>query len=131
MIQNDIGDAPKFLDMFNVIHIDEKWFYITKKIEKLYLVAGERDPERACKSKFFFKKIMFLAAMAQPRFDSDGNETFSGKIGIFPFVTAQPAKRSSANRSAWTLETKPITSVGRDLSRSYLIHKVLPTILEK
>ncbi|XP_074337431.1 uncharacterized protein LOC141674619 [Apium graveolens] len=131
MIRNRIGDDPKFSDMFNVIHIDEKWFYITKNCEKFYLMSGEHDPDRACKSKNFLTKVMFLEAMARPRFDSDRNETFSGNIGIFPFITKQPAKRSSVNMSAGTLETKAITSVGKDLSRSYLIHKVLPTILEK
>lgn len=131
MICYDHGDDPKFSDMLNVIHIDEKWFHITKKAEKYYLVEDECDPDRAVKSKKFLTRNMFLAAMARPRFDSDGNETFSGKIGIFPFVTEQPAKRSSVNRSAGTLETKPVTSVGKYLSRSYLIHKGLLAILEK
>ena len=30
---------------------------------------------------------MFLVALARPRFDAQGNELFSGKIGVFPFVT--------------------------------------------
>ena len=41
---------------------------------------------------------MFLVAMAGPRFDGEGNEVFSGKIGIFLFITMQPAKRGSRNR---------------------------------
>ncbi|KAL6508986.1 hypothetical protein OROHE_021545 [Orobanche hederae] len=131
MIDKNSGDAPRFDNMFNVIHIDEKWFYISKKSEKYYLLPEECDPHRSCKSKIFLTKVMFLAATARPRFDSSGNEVFSGKIGIFPFITKQPAKRSSANRVAGTLETKPITSVGRDLSRDYLVNKVLPAILEK
>ncbi|KAK1357994.1 hypothetical protein POM88_051250 [Heracleum sosnowskyi] len=91
----------------------------------------ECDPDRSCKSKNFLTKVMFLAAIAQPRFDLDGNEIFSGKIGIFPYVTKEVAKRSSANRVAGTLETKAITSVGRDMSRFFLINKVIPAILEK
>lgn len=35
------------------------------------------------------------------------------------------------NRVAGTLETKPITSVNRDVIRSYLIERVLPSIQEK
>ena len=54
---------------------------------------------------------MFLAAVARLRFDSLGNEVFSGKIGIYPFTTLEPSKRSSKNRIAGTLETKPILSV--------------------
>lgn len=95
MIRNDHGDDPKSSDMFNMIHIDEKWFYITKKAKKFYLVANERDPARAVKSKKNLTKIMFPTAMARPRFDSNGNETFTGKIEIFPFVTEQPTKEAA------------------------------------
>ncbi|KAL6579089.1 hypothetical protein OROMI_009305 [Orobanche minor] len=69
--------------------------------------------------------------IARPRFDSDGNVTISGKIGIFHFTTQEPAKRTSANRVAGTLERKEMTSIGRDIGRSFLIHKVLPVVLEK
>ncbi|KAH7867312.1 hypothetical protein Vadar_031871 [Vaccinium darrowii] len=51
--------------------------------------------------------------------------------GIFPFTFKEPAKRSSKNRVAGTLETKAITQVTKDVSRSYLIHKVLPAIKAK
>lgn len=98
--QSSIPDAPKFLDMNNKIHIDEKWFYISKKCEKFYLLREVCEPLQTCKSKNFLTKVMFLAAVARPRFESDGNETFSGKIGIFPFVTQEPAKRNNINRSA-------------------------------
>lgn len=74
---------------------------------------------------------MFLAAVARPRFDVQGNVSFSGKIGIFPFITKEPAKRSSVNRPAGTLETKSMTSVGRDIIRSFYINKVLKAIREK
>ena len=42
---------------------------------------------------------MFLDVIAHPRFDTQGNKVFSGKIGVFPFVTHEPAKRTSVNRS--------------------------------
>jgi len=30
--QITLGDAePKFIDMQNIVHMDEKWFYMTKK----------------------------------------------------------------------------------------------------
>nr|GMC92125.1 Transposase, Tc1-like protein [Ipomoea batatas] len=41
------------------------------------------------------------------------NEMFDGKIGMFPFVYKEPAKRRSKNREAGTLETKPIESVNK------------------
>ncbi|OMO88922.1 hypothetical protein COLO4_20032 [Corchorus olitorius] len=58
---------PTFKGMYNVVHIDEKWFYMTKKIEKYYLLLDEEEPYRTCKSKNFIPKVMFLAAMARPR----------------------------------------------------------------
>ncbi|KAK2366852.1 hypothetical protein QL285_080188 [Trifolium repens] len=110
---------------------DEKWFYMTKKSMNYYMLPGEDMPERNCKSKNFIGKVMFLVAVARPRYDSDGNETFSGKIGVFPFVTKEIAMRTSVNRVAGTLETKPITSVNRDVSRKFLLEKVIPAIKEK
>ena len=119
----------RFMNMYNIVHIDEKWFYISKKCERYYLLPDESDPVRSCKSKKILMKVMFLAAIARPRFDSEGNETFYGKLGIFPFITKEPAKRSSVNRAAGTLETKAMTLVGKDASRSFLITKVLRAIL--
>ncbi|KAL7158342.1 hypothetical protein ABFS83_02G136600 [Erythranthe nasuta] len=122
---------PLFSGMYNIIHIDEKWFNLTKKSEHYYLLPDEEDPHRTCKSKNFIAKVMFLVAIARPRFDEQGNVLFSGKIGVFPFVTQEPARRTSVNRVAGTMETKPITSVNRDVIRSYLIDKVIPAIKEK
>ncbi|KAL7116842.1 hypothetical protein ACP275_03G031400 [Erythranthe tilingii] len=132
MLESDsIPNDPVFIGMYNIVHIDEKWFYMTKKSGKYYLLPDEEDPLRTCKSKNYIGKVMFLAAIARPRFDAQGNEIFSGKIGVFPFVTYEPAKRTSINRVAGTLETKPITSVNKDVIRSYLIERVLPSIKEK
>ncbi|KAM3283351.1 hypothetical protein P3S67_026996 [Capsicum chacoense] len=77
------------------------------------------------------KKVMFMAAVARPRFDENGIELFSGKIGIFSFVVKEPAKRNSKNRTAGTMETKPIQSVTKDITRACLIEKVLPAIRAK
>ena len=37
------------------------------------------------KVKDLFLKIMFLAAVARPRYDLEKGEMFDGKIGIRPF----------------------------------------------
>lgn len=87
MIDKDsLPHEPKFIDMYNIIHIDEKWFYLTKKSETYYLVSDEDVPHRTCKSKNFITNVMFLAAIAHPRFDSDGNIAFSVKVGIWPAI---------------------------------------------
>ena len=128
---NSLEGQPVFKDMHNYVHIDEKWFYMSKESERYYLLPEENEPLRTCKSKKHIAKVMFLAAVARPRFDSNGNEEFSGKIGIFPFVYTEPAKRRSKNRAAGTLETKAISSVTKDVIRSCLIEKVLPSIQTK
>ena len=43
----------------------------------------------------------------------------------------EPTKWNSVNRVAGTLETKSLTSVRREVMRSYLIEKVLPAIKAK
>ncbi|OMP04778.1 hypothetical protein COLO4_09308 [Corchorus olitorius] len=68
---------------------------------------------------------------ARPRFNAQGNVIFSGKIGVFPLVTKEPARRSSVNRVSGTLETKPIQSIRRDVIKKVLLEQVLPAIRAK
>lgn len=58
---------------------------------------------------------MFLTTPAPPRFYVEGEEIFSGKLEVFPFVTNVPAKRNSVNKVVGTLETKPILSVNEQV----------------
>lgn len=84
--QQTLQTELKFIDMENIIHIDEKWFYITKKGKTYYLLAQEEDPHRTVHNKNYIGKVMFLVAVAKPRYDNEGNCTFDGKIGIWPFI---------------------------------------------
>jgi hypothetical protein len=93
-----IPDEPTFKSLYNIVYIDEKWFYRTKPDENYYLSLDEPNPRRNVKSKNFIDKVMFLAAKARPRFDEYGECTFDGKIGIFPFTYWEAAKRSSRSR---------------------------------
>jgi hypothetical protein len=126
-----IPHDPIFKGLFDHVFIDEKWYYITRKIERYYSIPGEVEPTRTCKNKNYIPKIQILTAVARPRFDSNGNCTFDGKIGCFAFVTYEPAKRSSVNRPAGTIEMKPIESITKDVMRSFMIEKVLPAIRVK
>ncbi|XP_026428378.1 uncharacterized protein LOC113324270 [Papaver somniferum] len=117
--------SNSFIDMLDRIHIDEKWFYITRRAQKYYLHAEEEEPLRTCKSKNFITKIMFLTAVARPRLG------FDGKIGIWPFVVKEAAKRTSKNRKAGTMETKAMKSIDKDVMRCFLIEKLLPAIKKK
>lgn len=71
-----------------------------------------------------------MAAVARPRWDAEKNCTFDGKLGIWPFVTEEEAKRSSKNRPKGTLETKCIDSVDNEEIRKILIEKLYPAIRE-
>jgi len=92
MLNMNTPGAPIFSSMYNLVYIDEKWFYRTRRNQKYYLANDEEKPQRAVRSKNFIEKVMFLAVVSRPRFDSDGNCTFHGKIGIFSFVYVEPAQ---------------------------------------
>lgn len=84
--QRTLGNERiSFNSMHNIVHIDEKWFLMTKRDRNYYLLPDEEDPVRPVPNKI--GKVMFLTAVARPRYDTDGNVTFSGKIGVWPFVT--------------------------------------------
>ena len=57
-----------FSIMHNIVHIDEKWFYMTKAVKKVYTSDNETVENRSGRSKRFIPKVMFLSAVAHPRF---------------------------------------------------------------
>ena len=81
--QTSLGDAePRFIDMQNIIHMDEKWYYMTKKARKYYLLQEEDDPERTIQNKNNIGKLMLLTVVGRPRRNAQGIVTFSGNIGV-------------------------------------------------
>ncbi|KAK9727222.1 hypothetical protein RND81_05G266600 [Saponaria officinalis] len=128
----DSGDLNvKFKDMSNHVHIDEKWFYLTKTTDTYYILPEEDDPYRSCQSKRFITKVMFMCAVSQPIIDNDGEVIFDGKIGIFPFIEKEPAKRKSKNRAAGVMITKAMDSVTKEVIKACLINKIIPAIKAK
>ena len=123
-------ECPRFIEMYNQVHVDEKWFNLTQTSSKYYLSSIEEDPIRTTKSKRFITKVMFLAAVSQPCWDTSRNQWWNGKIGIFPFTYQEPAKRNSKNRVKGTMETKAM-NVDKNAYRKMLIEKVIPAIVQK
>ncbi|XP_074282732.1 uncharacterized protein LOC141607274 [Silene latifolia] len=117
--------------MDNIVHVDEKWFDMTQKSSRVYLTKGETHPYRSCKSKRYITKVMFMAVVSRPIYDENKALIFDGKIGLFPFTFQQPAQRRSRNREAGTLETKPVASINREVTKAMFIDKVLPAIKSK
>ena len=122
------GDDHRYDDFYQHVHVDEKWFYLTEQQMRMYLAPDEPNPLRVSQKKSDVMKVMFLAAIARPRYDDDGECTFDGKIGMWPFVERKAAQRNSINRPAGKMETKPIgvtrtvyTSEGPFLSYGHLM----------
>lgn len=122
--------SNNFDPMYDTVHVDEKWFNLTKIKQNFYVLPDEEGPERSCQSKRFITKVMFLAAVARPRYDPHRKTLFDGKIGIWPFVVQEPAKRSSKNRAKGTMVTKPV-EVNRQVYVKMLAEKVIPAIKAK
>ncbi|ETV69902.1 hypothetical protein H257_14501 [Aphanomyces astaci] len=54
------GGTIGFSNMHDLVHIDEKWFYLTRVKKKFYVYDDEEVAARFVKSKSFITKVMFL-----------------------------------------------------------------------
>ncbi|GJQ66340.1 hypothetical protein Trydic_g4383 [Trypoxylus dichotomus] len=112
--------------MYDYVRIDEKWFYLSQ-----VKTLDEAEPERHCKSKRFITKVMFMAAVARPRYDSARKQYFTGKIGLWPFANKEPPKGNSKNRARGTMVTKDISSINAAERKKKIIDNVLAAIRSK
>lgn len=92
-----------------------------------HLGKDEPDSNLVGKSLRFLPKVMFLWAVARPRFNKEGECTFDGKIGMWPFVDIVPAERASRNRVAWTPVMTNL-NVTKAVYTSFLLNKIYPAI---
>ncbi|ETV85623.1 hypothetical protein H257_02242 [Aphanomyces astaci] len=113
--------------MYDYVHVDEKWFYLTKVKRRYYVYDDEEVAARSVKSKKFITKVMFLAAVARPRFDHHSKKQWDGKLGVWPFVHVSPAARASKNRPKGTLHTVPL-AVDAKVYSDAIMDKVVPSI---
>jgi hypothetical protein len=60
----------------------------------MYLCHREKVAERSCKHTNHIQKIMFLSAMARPRYDTEGNYVFNGDRGLSLCDYVQAKKKS-------------------------------------
>lgn len=135
--QTNSGDNV-YKSMYDRVHVDEKWFRITKDGESFILLdsdedeeeEGEEEPTRRCSHKSHITKVMFLCAQARPRHDPATNQWWDGKIGIWPIGEWAPAQRSSTNREAGTIVWHDHL-VTKEVYRNILLYKVFPAIESK
>lgn len=125
-----IKQSGLFDPMFNIVHIDEKQFQLKKIQQKYYLLPGEVAPHRTVCHKGYMTQVMFVCAVARPRYDPQTKTWFDGKLGIWPYVHKEPAKRTSKNRPKGTLVTKT-RAVNAESHRDMVINKILPAIKSK
>lgn len=113
--------------MYDRVHIDEKWFNLYRETERFYLTRNEENSYRASPNKRYIGKVMFLAAVARPRYDASRRCHFDGKIGIWPIVESTVALRSSKRRPRGTPIVKCV-NMTREVYTRFLVGKVLPAI---
>ncbi|KAE8956833.1 hypothetical protein PR001_g31592, partial [Phytophthora rubi] len=119
-----------FDEMEDVVHVDEKLFYLSKVKRRCVLLPDEPKPVIRLKSKRHIPKVMVLVAVARPRHDPVTGEFFDGKLGTWAFLKHEPAERSSCNRPAGTMVPCPVT-VNKTSYREMLTELVLPSIRAK
>ena len=123
----DKNNTSKFKNMEDLIHINKKWFYLTKDGQCFNIAA---DTYRHVQRKSFLTRIMFLCVVARCRYNTNKNAWFDGKIGFWPIRKWEPAKRSSKKHTkgmpVWTNQC-----IMRDVYREYFIQKLLPAIKQK
>ena len=126
----DPQNPSKFQDMHDRIHLDEKWFFLTREKECYLLILDEKNPKHCIKHKSHITKVMFLCTVVRPRFNMSANSWWDGKLGIWPIGDWEPAQQGSKNRPKGTLvwKKKMVTKV---VYRDLLINKLIPAILEK
>ena len=115
--------TQKFDNMYDYVHIDEKWLYMTKINKNYYLVPEETPPHQTYKSNRYITKVMFMCAVARPRWDSHAKREFDCKIGIWPFIFQEATEQARKNRPTGTMETKCITSINRVERTKILVEK--------
>ncbi|XP_021726144.1 uncharacterized protein LOC110693295 [Chenopodium quinoa] len=107
-----VGD-PTFIDMQQVIHIDEKWFYMNPETRRFYLLPKEENPYRCQLSKRYKIKAMFMGMIGKPLYDIRGNMLHDVK---------------SKNRDAGVMETKAVQSVTKKKIRLMLMTNIIPAL---
>jgi len=112
---------------YDHVHVDEKWFFISEDCLRYYIASDEERPERFVQNKDHITKVMFLAAVARPRYNDNGECIFDGKIGMWPFVAERRAQRRSVNRPAGAILIEPV-SCTKERYREMMIRNVLPAI---
>ena len=124
----------RFGDNKNIVHGDEKWFYLMHdgsvcRVFPQSIRNGDGELQRVvtmpASPKIYHKsrmpKVMFLAVTARPR----PEHGFDGKLGLWPFTVTRTAKRSDSRTGTVAGETpilEPVT-VNAEVYRNVMLRK--------
>lgn len=90
------GETPltktHYYPMFDFVHLNEKWFYLTKKPQRCFLAKGEEPQYRATLTRKDVPKVMFITIVARPVDNNEWECIFDRKIGTFSFIYKDEAK---------------------------------------
>ncbi|ETV76862.1 hypothetical protein H257_09298 [Aphanomyces astaci] len=109
-----------------VVHLEDH----SELYGKFYVYEDEEVAARSVKSKNFITKVMFLAAVARPRYNPSTKVSFDGKIGVWPFDEVARAIRGSKNRSKGAPVTVP-KNVNGTVYKAFILGRVVPAIIKK
>ncbi|OWZ09262.1 hypothetical protein PHMEG_00018067 [Phytophthora megakarya] len=88
----------EFEPMYDIVHIDEKWFHEDVDGRPYRLLPDEEPPQRHRRSKRHTPKTMFLAAVdVCCIYDYQRKTMFDDKLGIWPLVEFYTAQCNSRN----------------------------------
>jgi hypothetical protein len=126
----NLMDTERYQDLMDIVHLDEKWFYVSRDNEKFILTDDEPEPNRTVAHKSHIKKVMFLCALARPRFNHTTNAWWDGKLGIWPVGSLEAAINNSVNRDrgAPVWKNKNVT---QEVYRNLLEDELIPALLTK
>ena len=119
-----------FVDVIDVVYIDEKWFYLQEVKKNYYLGNDEPDPYRSTSNKRFIPKVMFLTKFSRNSWDTSQNRHFDGNIDNCTFIVMDTDQRNIKNGPSRAIFTNSIKSINKEVCKSFMINKVLPDISE-
>ena len=113
--------------MRDQIHLDEKWFFLTREKERYLLVSDKKNPKRCVKHKSHITKVMLLCTVAWSHYNTSANSWWDGKLGIWPIGDWEPGSKNRP-RGMLVWKKKTVTKV---VYRDLLINKLIPATLDK
>ena len=88
----DPNKTTKFRDMYDCIHVDEKWFYLTHDRHQFLLVDDDLSPQYCVCHKDHITKAMFLCAVGCPCYNTRRKSWWDGNLGVWPVGSWEKVK---------------------------------------